>query len=61
MTEAEFKHRLRRLVAEARDRNAPITGAYTVRSPDPGVQDYDITFTEVTNRLLDDPADTFGE
>lgn len=54
MTEAEFEHRLSQLITEARDRNAPIAGAYTARSPDPSAQDYDIMFTEVTPRLLGD-------
>lgn len=50
MTEAEFETRLQQLLAEARDRNAPIPGAYSVRSPSPDAQDYDIVITRVTNR-----------
>ncbi len=51
MYEAEFESRLHQLIDEARDRNAPMYGAFTVRSPDPDVQDYDIEITPVTNRV----------
>ena len=51
MDEAEFDRRLQRLVAEAREANAPISGAYSARSPDPDVQDYSIEITRVANRL----------
>lgn len=50
MDEAEFERRLHQLVADAREANAPIPGAYSVRSPDPDVQDYSVELTRVTNR-----------
>jgi hypothetical protein len=58
MDEAEFERRLRQLVADAREANAPIPGAYSVRSPHPDVQDYDVDVTQVTNRP---PAGFTGE
>jgi hypothetical protein len=51
MDEAEFERRLHQLIAEAREANAPILGAYSVRSPDPDVQDYSVEITRVANRL----------
>lgn len=50
MSKHEFETRLYDLISEARDRNAPIYGAYSIRSPDPNVQDYDAEITEVVNR-----------
>lgn len=50
MDEAEFERRLQELIAEARAANVPILGAYSVRSPDPDVQDYSVDVTRVTNR-----------
>lgn len=49
MSETEFETRLRDLIIEARDRNAPVYGAYSIRSPDPNRQDYDVLITEVAN------------
>lgn len=51
MTGAEFENRLHQLVTEGRNRNAPIAGAYSIRSPDPEAQDYDVEITKVTNRF----------
>ena len=50
MTEAEFTAGLERLVAAARDANAPIEGAHNVRSPRSDVPDYTIEISEIANR-----------
>ena len=51
MTDAEFETRLRQLITEARDRNAPLVGAYPVCSPEPDTQDYEVLITEVSNQF----------
>lgn len=48
--EAEFTRRLTRLVIEARDDGLSIYGSYTIRSPDPDVQDYEVAVTPIANR-----------
>ena len=55
MTETEFETRLHQLITEARDRNAPLAGAYSVHSPEPNVQDYEVLITKVANQF---PATT---
>ncbi|WP_237561194.1 hypothetical protein [Halococcus sediminicola] len=55
MTETEFETRLHQLITEARDRNAPLAGAYFVHSPEPNVQDYEVLITKVANQF---PATT---
>ena len=51
MTETEFETRLHQLITEARDRNAPLAGAYSVHSPEPNIQDYEVLITEITNQF----------
>lgn len=50
MTEAEFVAGLDRLVAEARDANVSIEGAYNVRSPRPADPDYTVEVSEIADR-----------
>ena len=50
MSQEEFENRLQDLISEAIERNAPIYGMYSVRSPDPSTQDYEIQVVEVANR-----------
>lgn len=49
-TRDEFAAKLERLVAEARDNDIPIEGAYNVRSPHPDDSDYTIEISEITKR-----------
>ena len=51
MTETEFETRLHQLITEARDRNAPLTGAYPVCSPKSDTQDYEVLITKTTNQF----------
>ncbi len=57
MTDAELETRLHQLITEARDRNAPLAGAYPVRSPEPDAQDHEVLITEIANQL---PTTTTG-
>ena len=46
----DFESHLQQLVAAARDRHIPIKGAYDVRSPAPGEQDYQVAISEVVSK-----------
>ena len=49
MSRREFETELRALVGRARQQTAPIHGAYSIRSPDTTIQDYDVEITKVAN------------
>ena len=52
-TRAEFETALERVVATARDGDAPLKGAYDVRSPWLDEPDYTIEITEQAKRVPD--------
>lgn len=51
MTEAEFETRLHQLITEARNGNVPLAGSYSVCSPEPNIQDYEVLITKLTNQV----------
>ena len=47
-----FETRLQQLIADARDDDIQIEGAYDVRSPHPEVRDFQIEITEIAKSTM---------